>query len=75
MARTGTPTIIHLARQICRLRAIYGAADLSTVATPEFAAAVAALALACAAFELIDDQPGEIDNTVPIRAGEDGAPL
>lgn len=75
MARTGTPTIIALARRICKLRAIYGAADLATIGTPELAAAIAALALACAAFELVDDQPGEIDNTTPLRPGEDGPPL
>lgn len=68
---TGTPTIIKLARKICQLRSIYGAGDLATKATPEFAAAVAALALACAAFEALDDFPGQIDSTGNIRAGED----
>lgn len=68
---TGTPTIIKLARKICALRAIYGAGDLATKATPEFAAAVALLAVACAAFEALDDFPGQIDATSPIRSGED----
>jgi len=68
---TGTPTIIKLARKICRLSSIYGARDLETKATPEFAAAVAALMLACAAFEALDDFPGQIDATGTIREGED----
>jgi len=75
MARTGTSSIIALTRKICRIRAVYGAPDLATRATPEFAAAVAALALACAAFEALDDQPGEVDNVAPLRAGEDGPPI
>jgi hypothetical protein len=70
-SKTGTPTIIKLARAICRLRAVWGAGDLATKTTPEFAAAVAALAVACAAFEALDDFPGQIDATSPIRAGED----
>lgn len=69
--KTGTPTIIKLARKICQIRAIWGAGDLATKATPEFAAAVAALAIACAAFEALDDFPGQIDATSPIRSGED----
>lgn len=69
--RTGTPTVIRLARKICRVVAIYGAGNLSTVATVEFAEAVQALIVACQAFEALDDVPGEIDSTVPIRAGED----
>lgn len=75
MARTGSSSIIELSRKICRIRAVYGASDLATRATPEVAAAVAALALACAAFEALDDQPGEIDNVAPLRAGEDGPPI
>ena len=75
MARTGTSTIIALARKICKVRAIYGAIDLSTRATPAFAAAVTALEAACQAFDALDDRPGEIDNTAPHRPGEDGPPL
>jgi len=71
---TGTPTIIRLARKICKIRAQFGAGDLSTKTTPEFAAAVAALAIACAVFETLDDFPGQIDATSPIRAGEDVVP-
>jgi hypothetical protein len=71
---TGTPTIIRLSRKICRLVAVYGAGDLATKATPEFAAAVAALQLACAAFEALDNFPGQIDAVAPLRPGEDFIP-
>ncbi len=71
MARTGTSSIIQAVRFICRMVAIYGASDLATRTTPAFKAAVDALVLACAAFEALDDQPGQIDGTPPIRAGED----
>lgn len=74
-SKTGTPTIIKLARRICRTKAVWGAADLATVATPEFAAAVEVLMTACAAFDALDDFPGEIDNTGTLRPGEDGPPL
>jgi len=73
-SKTGTPTIIKLVRKICKVRAVYGAGNLATVTTPEFAEAVAALAIACAAFEALDDFPAEIDSTLPIRAGEDRTP-
>jgi hypothetical protein len=73
-SRTGTPAIIHLSRKICRLFNIYGASDLATKGTPAMQSAVVALVAACAAFEALDDQPGQIDNTGPIRAGEDGPP-
>lgn len=73
--RTGSSTIIKLARHICRIVAIQGAFDLSSRATPEFAAAVNALVVACRAFEALDDYPGEIDRTAPIRSGEDVVPL
>ncbi len=70
-SRTGTPTILHLARKICSIVGRFGAGDLGTKVTPEFAAAVAALVLACQAFEALDDFPGQIDATSPIRSGED----
>ena len=69
--KTGTPTIIQLARKICRMVAVYGAGDLGTVTTDEFRTAVLALVVACQALELLDDQPFEIDATAPIRSGED----
>lgn len=75
MARTGTSTIISAARTICRMVAIYGANDLAVKTTPEMAAAVSALVVACTAFEALDDQPGEIDNVAPLRPGEDGPPF
>jgi hypothetical protein len=70
MARTGTPTIIRLARKICQLQALWGAADLAAKTTPEFAAAVRALAAACAAFEALDDLPAQIDATPPFFGGD-----
>lgn len=70
-SKTGTPTIIRLVRKICRVRSVFGAGDLATKTTPEYAAAVAALAIACAAFEALDDFPGEIDSSGGIRPGED----
>ena len=74
MARTGTPTIIKLVRKVCRVYAVLGAGDLATKTTPEYALAVAALALACHAFEALDDYPGEIDYSGGIRPGEDIMP-
>jgi len=68
---TGTPSIIRLTRKICKLVAVYGAGNLATAATPEFAAAVVTLVAACHAFEALDDFPGQIDATAPIRPGED----
>ena len=75
MARDGTSTIIALTRKICKLKAVWGAASLASKTTPEFATAVNALVAACTAFEALDDYPGEIDNTAPLRPGEDGPPL
>jgi len=75
-SRTGTPSIIRLARKICHLKALWGAVDLASRTTPEFAAAVSALVAACEAFEALDDSPGQIDNTAPFFEGDpDGAPL
>lgn len=61
--RTGTASIIVYARKICRLVHSYGATDLGVRATPEIAAAVEALVVACDAFNLLDDFPGQTDNT------------
>lgn len=69
--RTGSSTVIRLARRICSVVGRMGAGDLATRATPEFAAAVMALVAACQAFEALDDFPGQIDHTSPIRPGED----
>lgn len=79
MARTvdGTSTILAGARLICRAVGKYGTARFAARTTPEFAAAAAALAAACMAFEALDDYPGEVDSSGPIRAGEDvdGTPV
>ena len=69
-SRTGTPTIIKLARRICKLKGIWGAQNLAARTTPEFAAAVDALQTACLAFEALDDFPGQIDNTGPSFQGD-----
>lgn len=63
--RTGSTTIIRLSRHICRLVRRFGAGDLALMATPELATAVTALVVACTAFDLIDDFPGEIDRSFP----------
>ncbi len=72
--KTGSTTIIKLVRHICRIVAIYGASDLATRTTPAFQAAVLGLTAACDAFTALDDFPGQIDATEPIRAGEDVGP-
>lgn len=64
-SKTGTPTIIKLARRICKVRALWGASDLQAKTSPGFRAAVDALAIACAAFEALDDYPAQIDRTTP----------
>jgi hypothetical protein len=70
-SKTGSPTVIALARHICRIKSRFGLSDLATKATPEFAAAVDALTIACAVFDALDDYPGQIDSSAPIRPGED----
>jgi hypothetical protein len=64
-SKTGTPTIIRLVRKICKLVAVYGAGNLGSSTTPEFAAAVVTLVAACHAFEALDDFPAQIDTTSP----------
>lgn len=76
MAKTGTPSIIKYSRKICKMVGTYGASDLGTKTTPAMQTAVLALVTACLAFEALDDNPGEIDNTAPFFGGDpDGAPL
>jgi len=65
MSRTGTPLVIKLSRKICRVVSKYGAIDLESRTSVEFKAAVAALMLACAAFEAADNYPAEIDSVAP----------
>jgi hypothetical protein len=75
-SRTGTPTIIKLSRRICRLVGTWGASNLEAKTSPEFAAAVAALVIACHAFEALDDFPAQIDNTGPLSSKDpDGPPV
>lgn len=64
-SRTGTPTIITLARKICRVITRLGGSDLAAKTTPEFKIAIDALVVACHAFEALDDQPAQVDNTGP----------
>jgi len=66
-SRTGTSSIYYLAKKICQLVGTYGASDLGSRVSSDFAAAVAALVLACHAFEALDDHPFEVD-----RTGADG---
>jgi len=65
MGRTvnGVSSILEGTRLICRMVGRFGTAALSSATTPELAAAVSALVLACQAFEALDDYPGEIDLT------------
>lgn len=64
-SKTGTSTIYHLARKICKMVNVYGATDLGSRTSVEFAAAVAALVLACQAFEALDNFPFQIDRISP----------
>lgn len=64
-SRTGTPLVIKLVRKICATVRKYGASDLAAATTPELAAAIGALMIACAAFEALDNFPGEIDGIPP----------
>lgn len=76
MARTvdGFSSFLVGARLICRIVGKYGTNGIATRGTPELAAAATALVVACQAFELLDDHPGEIDSSGPIRPGEDVTP-
>lgn len=65
-SKTGTPTIIKLARKICKLVTIWGASDLEARTSPEFQLAIEALMVACHAFEIADDYPGQVDSSTPL---------
>lgn len=71
-SRSGTPTIIVLVRKICSLVNRFGAVDLASKTTNEYAAAVLALVAACHAFEALDDFPGQKDRTAPFANGDVG---
>lgn len=64
-SKTGTSTIYHLAKKICKMVGIYGATDLAARTSADFAAAVAALVAACQAFEALDNYPFQIDRVNP----------
>jgi hypothetical protein len=72
-SRTGTSSIYYLAKKICKLVGTYGAADLSSRTSPEFAAAVTALVAACHAFEALDNFPFQTDRVAP-AGPEDALP-
>ena len=72
MARTGTPTIIKLVREICVLVGRYGAGDLAEKTTPEFRTALLALVSACMAFTALDDTPAQIDRNPPYGPEDTG---
>lgn len=65
-SKTGTPSIIKLARKICKIVTIWGASDLGAKTNPEFVLAVDALMVACHLFEIADDYPGQIDSSTPL---------
>lgn len=71
--RTGASTILASTRRICRMVGLYGTQGITAATTPEFGAAVAALVVACQAFEALDNYPGEIDQVAP-QGPEDQAP-
>ena len=72
-SRTGTSTIYYLTKKICKMVAIYGATDLASRTTEEFALAVQALVAACHAFEALDNFPFQVDRTGP-TGPEDALP-
>lgn len=52
-------------RKICKMVGMFGTQGIAAATTPQFVAAVAALVIACQAFEALDNYPGEIDNVAP----------
>lgn len=77
MARSvnGVSTILYGVRLICRMVGRFGTAALSNQTTPQLAAAVGALVVACQVYEALDDYPGQIDQSGPVYPGEDVAQL
>jgi hypothetical protein len=64
--RDGSSSILRYSRGICRMVGLYGMAGFNQrYQNAGFAAAVVALVAACQAFEALDDQPGQIDQTLP----------
>ena len=64
-SRTGTSTIYHAAKKICKMVNLYGASDLVGRTSSEFGAAVTALVAACMAFEALDNLPFQTDRIDP----------
>jgi hypothetical protein len=64
-SKTGTPAIIQAARKISRMVRKYGAADLEANTAPAFKVAVFALIAACALFDSLDNNPGQVDRVAP----------
>lgn len=60
----GTPTIIFLMRKLCKMVRLYGTHGVGTRTSPAVAVALDALAAACMAWEILDNQPAEVDATV-----------
>lgn len=71
--RTGTSTIYHLSKKICKMVNVYGASDLASRTSSEFQAAVTALVAACMAFEALDNFPFQTDRLAP-DGPEDSVP-
>lgn len=71
--RTGTSTIYYLAKKICKMVNLYGASDLGSRTSEDFAAAVGALVAACHAFEALDNYPFQVDRVSP-AGPEDSLP-
>lgn len=65
MARdlSGTSSILAGARLICRMVRRFGTAGLAARTSADFATAVVALEVACAALEAADDWVGQVDFT------------
>jgi hypothetical protein len=72
-SRTGTSTIYYLAKKICKMVSLYGASDLASRTSAEFATAVTALVAACHAFEALDNFPFQVDRIAP-AGPEDSTP-
>lgn len=64
-SRTGTPSIYKFTKKICRMVNTYGASDLATRTSADFASAVLALVAACAVFDALDNFPLQIDRLAP----------
>jgi len=64
-SRTGTPTVIKLARRICHLVNTWHVSDLQAKTSSDFKDAVMLLVAACAVLEAADNFPFQIDRVAP----------